>query len=528
MVEETNHARELIQREIDRVLDSQEFAGSHRLSDFLRYVCQAALDGREEVDQTEIAQSVLGKDENFDPLEDAYVRKLATTVRQRLDSYYSHQGKTDPVVITLPRRSYLPRFRVENPAEPRAPETAHVERDAAPRRLWAVVAGAVVLLVLLGFYAWSRARTDDYAPGRFVVLARKGGIVLDRKDAPPESILLGPQVGNSDQVTARIVFSPQSEYDQAGIMIFDDVDNYVVLGRYLRQRTNLHFAAEIRRSHSQAPETFVEDPDGQTGEPVWLMIRRHGDEFRAFKSVDGHSWTGIGPVVRAHLEPGKSRLAIFAFSDFAKDSPVRAVFDHLSVGPQLATAGEDAPFSTALEGWHLVNECQAEATAVSKKDVLEISFAEGQNRCRWNLLREMPAGDWSMTGVVESATWARTFAGMMAIGSKDRAYVIRNNVGRGSIVGSTLTGSLFQRPDFPGNPPLAVRLQSKGGILRAGVGTNRESFEPLPLKVDLRELGDHIRAGFASGRGAYQNDTATTPVELRFLGMDVLTLVKYR
>ncbi len=515
--------------QVERVLDSPEFAGSHRVSDFLRYICQAALDGRTEIDQAEIAKEVLGRDTDFDPLEDAYVRKLATAARQRLERYYSGRGKQDPILIHLPQRSYVPRFRFIDQPPPAIKESPEPTRNYPRRIALAAVTGLLVLALCgLAVFVWRSRASGGVAPVRFVLAARKGNIITTRTDAPPECVRLGPTIGTTDQFIARMVFSPRIEGDHAGIMIYDNADNYVKFGRYLRRRTDLHFAAEVRGGHSLTPASFHYDMGGQTEEPIWMAIRRNGQEFKAFTSPDGHQWQQIGQMVRAPLSASKARVAVYAFSDADEVQPPSATFDHLSYGPAVATWGDSVPPLSALDGWEESNNCISQATVVQKSDMTEISFAEDPARCRWNLLRKAPAGDWSVTTVVDSPSWARTFSGIFALGDKDRLNAVRSNVGGGSVVVASVRQQIFRRPDFPGSPPLVFRLRCTRGKLTVKLGTALDSLEELPVRSDLGTLGDGVKIGFASGRGIFQSDLALAPVALRFLGMDVLELHNYR
>ena len=57
-----------------------------------------------------IATEALGRDDNFDPQIDPIVRVEAGRLRYALEHYYSNGGAGDPVVIELPRGSYVPTF----------------------------------------------------------------------------------------------------------------------------------------------------------------------------------------------------------------------------------------------------------------------------------------------------------------------------------------------------------------------------------------------------------------------------------
>ena len=117
---------------------------------------------------------------------------------------------------------------------------------------------------------------------------------------------------------------------------------------------------------------------------------------------------------------------------------------------------------------------------------------------------------------------------MVAAGPKGRVYIVRNATDRGSITGSTLARSLFQRPDLPGNPPLTLRLWTERGSLHASAGASLSTLEPLPVDVPLAELGEPLQVGLASGRGFRRNDGGISPVFLRSVALEVTNMAPWR
>ena len=109
-----------IRRAVERVLASPDFDASERNRRFLRYVTDETLAGREErIKAYNIATSVFGRDENFDPQLDSIVRIEAGRLRRSLERYYLTSGRLDPVRIAIPKGCYVPTFaeRVVTPAE---------------------------------------------------------------------------------------------------------------------------------------------------------------------------------------------------------------------------------------------------------------------------------------------------------------------------------------------------------------------------------------------------------------------------
>lgn len=103
--------------ELATVLASDSFAQSPRRRRFLEFIVSEALANRGgQLKGYRIALEVFGKPPSFDPVLDPVVRVEAGRLRDRLREYYSGQGLTDPVVITLPKGSYAPEFEFRLPA----------------------------------------------------------------------------------------------------------------------------------------------------------------------------------------------------------------------------------------------------------------------------------------------------------------------------------------------------------------------------------------------------------------------------
>lgn len=97
--------------ELASVLASDSFAQSPRRRRFLEFVVSEALANRGgQLKGYRIGLEVFGKPPSFDPVLDPVVRVEAGRLRDRLREYHSDGGLTDPVVITLPKGSYMPEF----------------------------------------------------------------------------------------------------------------------------------------------------------------------------------------------------------------------------------------------------------------------------------------------------------------------------------------------------------------------------------------------------------------------------------
>ncbi|PDT32107.1 hypothetical protein CO660_01470 [Rhizobium sp. L9] len=119
-------------RQVERILASEEFHAPKRGRDFLEFVVNETLAGRSGfLKAFTIANVVFGREASFDPQNDPVVRIEAGRIRKALERYYLVAGRTDEVVITVPKGGYVPHFEYAqevpppssiNPEEPQAAE----------------------------------------------------------------------------------------------------------------------------------------------------------------------------------------------------------------------------------------------------------------------------------------------------------------------------------------------------------------------------------------------------------------------
>jgi hypothetical protein len=105
---------------LERVRHSHTIAGSEKLIQFLSFVVETTLSGNaRHLKETIIGISVFGRAPDYDPKADTIVRSQAWRLRSKLNEYYQSEGASDPVLIELPRGSYVPLFvrRSHDPAK---------------------------------------------------------------------------------------------------------------------------------------------------------------------------------------------------------------------------------------------------------------------------------------------------------------------------------------------------------------------------------------------------------------------------
>ncbi|MDQ6437210.1 hypothetical protein RB623_24415 [Mesorhizobium sp. LHD-90] len=147
-------------------MKSADFDATARGRRFLGHVVEETLSGRGgRIKAYSIAVEVFGRDASFDPQTDPIVRIEAGHLRRSLERYYLTAGRSDPILITIPKGAYVPTFSSRpQPAAVRAvPQTADAVQNARPWRrrnaapLAAVLAAVVAVLAVL---AWKLVPTN--------------------------------------------------------------------------------------------------------------------------------------------------------------------------------------------------------------------------------------------------------------------------------------------------------------------------------------------------------------------------------
>lgn len=153
---------------VKRIAGSEVLSRASQLREILLYIVHRSLHDTYPIKERDIACEVLKRPSNFDGTLDNIVRVQVGHLRRKLDQYFATEGKDEPLLIVIPRGSYIPRFEVrERPIE--KPKEATLATDLAIAaeatavanrpRVWilALAASLLVVAVALVFSLRSRA-----------------------------------------------------------------------------------------------------------------------------------------------------------------------------------------------------------------------------------------------------------------------------------------------------------------------------------------------------------------------------------
>lgn len=163
--------------------------------------------------------------------------------------------------------------------------------------------------------AWSFVREDPThwhiggLPGRrwegFFVVDMESGDLEQGNNA--QNLLLRPAPEDDFSLETITVFWYQlnADYQQGGLIIYQDDDNYIRLGHVFRDGMRTEFEAEINGVVQQRSDEWVM-------EGIRLRIERRGNTYTAAYSASGVNWTPLGQPVTVDWPDAKIGLAAYA------------------------------------------------------------------------------------------------------------------------------------------------------------------------------------------------------------------------
>jgi hypothetical protein len=102
--------------QLEKVLQSRTLQNSESLKAFLRFVVEKTIADRDApLKEYTIATEVFGRNSDYDPRIDSVVRVQAGRLRTKLQEYYTTEGKSDQIIIDLPKGHYHPVFNRQHP-----------------------------------------------------------------------------------------------------------------------------------------------------------------------------------------------------------------------------------------------------------------------------------------------------------------------------------------------------------------------------------------------------------------------------
>jgi hypothetical protein len=317
---------------VQRIAASPGFQKSARLRELLLYITEQTLHGRSsQLTEHEIGHAIFGKPADYSPLDDSSVRVHARQLRLRLHEYFDSIGRSEPMVVEIPKGSYVPVFRTVT-AEAGAPsqplKVISSPRFSAGRALpWILCTILAVLCASLGrrvyvsrntaaapapaYPPWplsevfdSEHRThfvvSDVNYGMMRIIAQKPGSLEDYlKPDFPRSFM--PAQAASQEARIMNYISDSGLTSNADVSV---VFSLIKLAGDYRDKASVHFARDVRlRDLDEGNYIFLGSPASNP----WVQLFQSRLNFQEAEEL-----VGAGPkeFVNKAPQPGEQKAYV--------------------------------------------------------------------------------------------------------------------------------------------------------------------------------------------------------------------------
>jgi adenylate cyclase len=142
--------------QLSRILRSQVLRDSGMLRNFLSFIVKETLNPEGILlKQYSVALHAFNRPPDFDPTTDPIVRIQASRLRRILEQYYREEGLADPVIIDLPKGSYVPIFKYSDKKDQTTPlefyNSEEISYSIAIKSLKNLTPGEDTQLIVEGF-----------------------------------------------------------------------------------------------------------------------------------------------------------------------------------------------------------------------------------------------------------------------------------------------------------------------------------------------------------------------------------------
>lgn len=169
--------------QLERILHSRAMQGSENLKSFLKFIVLKCVDESKDLPKEYvIATEVFGRSDDFSPRSDSIVRVQASRLRSKLQEYYATEGRSDKILIDLPKGHYHPVFSITSSTDGPQSALASPHTDGSRervtsqpvvesfsdvlkyRRLVKALAVAVVVLIIAVVFLAMSNRSQSFQP----------------------------------------------------------------------------------------------------------------------------------------------------------------------------------------------------------------------------------------------------------------------------------------------------------------------------------------------------------------------------
>ena len=339
--ERSDISPEQVQAEIENVLRSTAFERTERLQRFLRFICEMTLKGESHrINEYLIGSDVFQRGPNYSPGEDSIVRRQAHALRQKLQDYYSTEGRDHEVRIELPVGRYVPVFRRMLPVEPKVDEPKVEPRQATAARRAVLTIVAAIAIFVIGFLTAM---------------------------ALPRAILDGPKGGPA----TRAIWEPWLATKSDAVICFTNPMT-AVIKRFDEPLPEAALPKRFRATSNEEAlfrETFRLPPGG------YFYYTPVTNQTKVGEAVAGVHLTSM--LTRLGLQTRSTQSRFLSWEDLRRDNLI--ILGHNEANKWLDPLLKDRPFNLQSTTGHHPRGIVNAQPAAGELPVYQIAYSEGEN-----------------------------------------------------------------------------------------------------------------------------------------------------
>jgi hypothetical protein len=354
--------REQYLGQIDKLVNSHVLHGSESLCKLLRYLAKHVLDHPgSPIKEYQIATEVFGRSTDFDPQLDSMVRVQAGRLRVKLAEYYGADGAGDPVVVELPKGTYVLAFhhRAVAPTRPNSlGNTESATSGSSPRRNWIIATTLLAILLAVSVIA-ILSMVSNRNPAQ-------AGIAHDQ-DGVPAAFRVFWSAFASGQEEPWVIFSnakfvgrPEialryydARKDDPNTYIFD---HYTGVGEVLAVHELDHLFATLNRQIRVKRGSLFSLDDAKNNNLIFVgsplenltLLEIPGTQEFVFHRVETGPRKGDPEIINVHPQPGelKEFLGTPSGEPVTEDYGVIALVRGLDPGQAVLILAGDTTMAT--------------------------------------------------------------------------------------------------------------------------------------------------------------------------------------
>jgi PKD repeat protein len=344
-------------------------------------------------------------------------------------------------------------------------------------------------------------------------------------------IVLQPAPDGPWQATTRVSIAAAVDYQQAGLIVYGDDENYAKLDLLYGGGRRVEF---IREDAGTPRNDGADSTAAPAGDAIWLRLTSDGTNLTAEMSADGQTFTPVGrsAALAGITDP---KVGLFALQGGGSAPVIDAEFDWFQLAPD--EPAEPVDPSDEFTGTTL-DKCRW--NAVTREDPTAYRVADGSlhidvpsgdifgtgNTGPTNfILQNAPSGDWTLETKVDGSAFTEQFqqAGLLVYADDDNYlkfdYIVDNAAGQpvqGRIEYRSEVAGVVQSPQPQATDLTAavwhLRLVKTGTTYTASYsadGMDWTSLEPLTSSA----VGGEPKVGLFSLGGPQQ---ASKPVSFDY------------